>query len=134
MKQELASRADIELLVQTFYDKVKADPLIGPIFNDVAKVNWQAHLPVMYDFWENTIFFTGNYSGNPMQVHMQLNERFPLNESHFSRWIRLFLLTTDELFEGDKAELAKQRAYSIATMMRIKLAAMAPGVQPGRPE
>ncbi|MDE3248724.1 MAG: group III truncated hemoglobin [Bacteroidota bacterium] len=131
MKRELATRTDIELLVDSFYEKVKVDPLIGPIFNDVAKVNWPAHLPVMYDFWENTIFFTGNYLGNPMQVHVKLHEHFPLNANHFSRWIRLFLLTVDELFEGEKAELAKQRAHSIATMMQIKLAAAKPGIQPG---
>ena len=59
MKKDIRTRRDIERLVDRFYDKVKADDLLGPVFNDVARVNWEKHLPVMYDFWDNTIFFSG---------------------------------------------------------------------------
>ena len=121
MKKDVKTREDIELLVNTFYDKVKVDPVIGHIFTDVFKVNWQKHLPVMYDFWENTLFFTGSYTGNPMESHRRLHNVFPLNEEHFKRWVALFLSTVDELFEGEKALLAKQRALSIATVMKIKI-------------
>ena len=64
MKKDIKTREDIELLVISFYDKVKADDTIGYIFNDVAKVNWEKHLPVMFDFWENILFFTGGYLGS----------------------------------------------------------------------
>lgn len=121
MKKDIANRNDIILLVNSFYEKVKKDQVIGYIFNDVAKVNWEKHLPVMYDFWENVIFFTGAYTGNPMTAHKQLHQKTPLNAEHFQEWIKLFTQTVDELFEGDKAELTKQRAISIATVMQIKI-------------
>lgn len=121
MKKDIQTRDDIETLVTTFYDKVKADPVIGHIFTEVAKVNWEKHLPVMFDFWENTILFSGSYSGNPMAAHQRLHATFPLNPDHFKRWIALFTGTVDELYAGEKAELAKQRALSIATIMQVKL-------------
>ena len=121
MKKDIANRDDIILLINSFYEKVKKDQIIGYIFNDVAKVNWEKHLPVMYDFWENVIFFTGAYTGNPMTAHKQLHQKTPLNAEHFQEWIKLFTQTVDELFEGDKAELTKQRAISIATVMQIKI-------------
>lgn len=121
MKKDITKRRDIELLVDSFYERVKADPIIGHIFNDVAKVNWEKHLPVMYSFWENIIFQTGDYAGNPMSAHFKLHKIHPLEKPHFDRWKALFLETTDSLFSGDNAELAKQRALSIATVMEIKI-------------
>ena len=121
MKDDIKNRADVEQLVNTFYDKVKQDDIIGFIFNDVAKVNWEKHLPVMYDFWENIIFLTNKYIGNPMSVHMQLNERVHFTKEHFQRWIQLFTQTVDELFEGKKADLVKERAGSIAAIMEAKI-------------
>lgn len=121
MKRDIENRSDIELLINSFYDKVKRDDVIGFIFNDVAKVNWEQHLPVMYDFWENIIFLTGNYTGNPMTVHMHLNQITPFKKEHFERWLKLFISTVDELFAGKKAMLAKERAQSIATIMQAKI-------------
>ena len=121
MKQDIQNRVDIELLVRSFYDKVIIDDEIGYIFTDVVKVQWEKHLPVMYDFWENTLLFTGIYKGNPMLIHEHLHKRINLTEQHFARWNQLFMLTVDELFEGNKATLAKQRALSISTIMQIKI-------------
>ena len=121
MKKDIDSREDIVKLVNSFYDKVKMDPVIGYIFNDAVKVNWEKHLPVMYNFWENVIFFTGTYNGNPMIIHQHVNKVVPLHKEHFERWLKLFTETVDEFFEGEKAELAKQRALSIATVIQIKI-------------
>lgn len=121
MKRDISNRADIQQLVDTFYDKVRSDEVIGYLFNEVAQVNWPQHLPRMYDFWENIIFQTGSFKGNPMVPHMQLHEKSPLTKEHFARWQQLFFATVDELFAGEKAELAKQRALSIATMMQLKV-------------
>jgi hemoglobin len=121
MKKDISNRADIQQLVDTFYMKVRADETIGYLFNEVAQVNWEEHLPRMYDFWENILFQTGGFKGNPMGAHVQLHEKSPLTAEHFARWQHLFLATVDELFEGEKAELIKQRARSIATMMQIKV-------------
>ena len=121
MKNDINSRGDVERLVTKFYEKVIADPLIGPIFTEVVQVNWEKHLPVMFNFWENALFYTGNYSGNPMMSHQRLNEIFPLQEQHFNQWVLLFTETVDELFEGEKANLAKQKALSISMILRIKI-------------
>ncbi|MGG9971118.1 group III truncated hemoglobin [Ferruginibacter sp. SUN002] len=121
MKKDIETITDIQLLVNAFYEKVKADKTIGYIFNDVVKVNWEKHLPVMYNFWENTLFFTGTYEGNPMELHKQLHRLTPLTAAHFKEWTLLFTSTVDELFSGTKAELAKQRALSIATIMQVKI-------------
>jgi hemoglobin len=121
VKNDIASREDIEQLVTRFYEKVKADPEIGFIFNDIAKVNWEKHLPTMFNFWENTLFYTGSYSGNPMISHQKLHSIFPLTREHFARWLVLFIQTVDELFEGPTAQVAKQRASSISTIMRMKI-------------
>jgi hemoglobin len=121
MRNDIKSRADIELLINNFYEKVKTDPVIGYIFTDVVKVDWGKHLPVMYSFWENTLFYTGTYSGNPMIIHQRIHQIVHLNAQHFDQWTALFSSTVDNLFEGEKAELAKQRANSIVTVMKIKI-------------
>ena len=121
MKRKIEDRKDIEMLVDRFYEKVKTDKVIGFIFNDIVRVKWERHLPTMYDFWENTLFYTGNYNGNPMEMHTRLNKLVPLTPKHFERWTDLFTRTVDELFIGEKADLAKQRAVSIATVMQIKI-------------
>jgi hemoglobin len=121
MQPDIKNRDDIIALVNTFYEAVKRDDLIGPVFNERVKVNWEKHLPVMYDFWENIVFYTGGYSGNPMQVHKQMHEKFSLSAADFARWILLFTQTVNGLFEGENAELAKQRATSIATVMQMKI-------------
>jgi hemoglobin len=121
MKRDLENRADIEQLVNAFYDKVRADAVIGYIFNDIAKVNWEQHLPVMYDFWENIIFLRNTYLGNPMPVHADLSRRVPLTKDHFQRWIQLFSETADELFEGPRITLTKEKAAGIAAIMETKI-------------
>ena len=121
MKHDIENSKDVEQLINSFYDKVKQDDVIGFIFNDVAKVNWEKHLPVMYDFWESVIFSINTYSGNPMEVHMHLNRRVQLAKEHFERWLKLFTGTVDELFEGKNANIAKEKAISIATIMETKI-------------
>jgi hemoglobin len=121
MKKDIESKEDIHLLVNNFYEKVKADETIAYIFKDIAKVNWEKHLPVMYSFWENTLFYTGTYEGNPMELHKHLHRLMPLTTEHFKQWIKLFNNSVDELFEGKNASLAKQRAKSIATVMQVKI-------------
>jgi len=123
MKKDIQSIADIRVLIDHFYVRVVPDPMIGSIFTDTFKVNWEKHLPIMYSFWENTLFYTGNYTGNPMMIHRRIHELVQLTPEKFDRWVTLFCSTVDELFEGEKAELAKQRAESIATIMKIKILA-----------
>ena len=57
-----------------------------------------------------------------MKIHLDLNEKTPLQKHHFETWLKYFSETIDELFQGDVVLLAKQRARSVATVMQIKLA------------
>jgi len=122
MKSDIVSRKEIIIVVDDFYKKIKVDFTLGFIFNEVAHVNWEKHLPIMYDFWENTLFYTGSYSGNPVNLHTHLHHLTPLNNTHFDQWNKLFVETIDENFEGPNAELAKQRAISISLVLAQKIA------------
>jgi hemoglobin len=120
MNVDIKNKTDIETLINAFYKKIKSDSVIGYFFNDVAKVNWENHLPRMYDFWGNILFSTGNYNGNPMLKHKELHESSTMTQEHFKHWITLFKLTVDELFIGVKAEEIKERATNIALAMMHK--------------
>ena len=111
---------DIKKLVDAFYDKVNKDELLSPVFNDVAKVNWPHHLPTMYKFWEMLLLDGENYKGNPFQKHIPL----PVSSAHFQNWIKLFLETVDELFMGEKAEMARTKAKTIAQIFEIRMKQM----------
>ena len=104
-----------------FYSKVLKDDLIGFIFTEIAQISLEKHMPVMYDFWESTLLNASVYTGNPMQIHLSLDDKVLLTKDHFDRWLKLFKETVDQHFKGEKAELAKTRALSIATVMQIKL-------------
>lgn len=121
MKRKIENRGDIELLVNTFYDKVRIDKVIGPIFSDVAKVDWEHHLPKMYAFWASLLLGEQGFTGNPMQKHIDLSKLTSMTEVEFSQWLKLFTGTVDELFEGEKAEEAKIRAANIARLMLHKI-------------
>jgi len=121
MRGDLTSRADIEKLVDTFYTHVRADEWLGPIFGDVAHVDWSMHLPRMYAFWEAVLFSGGGFKGNPLAVHEALNQMRPLEAREFDRWVSLFHATVDALFTGAVADDAKQRASRIALVMQFHL-------------
>ncbi len=121
MKKDIETIEDIKQMIDSFYDKVKVDKVIGFIFNDVVRVNWEIHLPVMYKFWENSLFYTGSYEGNPLALHKHIHQLTALNALHFNQWVSLFNTTVDELFEGPISKLAKQRALSISTVLQIKI-------------
>ena len=122
-RADIASRADLERLVNGFYSAVRADTLLGPIFDDVARTDWGAHLPKMYDFWETVLFGTGSFRGNPLAVHLDLATRVPLTSREFDRWLALFERQVDAMFAGPTAEDTKRRARRIAAVMQHHLAA-----------
>jgi len=116
--KDITGRVEIELLVNTFYEKVNKNKGLSPMF---AEVHWETHLPVMYDFWENVMFHTGNYSGNPMVKHHMVHQKHPLTKEHFEMWLLLFEETVDDFFSGPNAILIKERARSIAIIMEMKI-------------
>jgi hemoglobin len=118
---DIESRADIENLMLAFYEKVKKDELIGFIFNDVAKTNWEHHIPLIVDFWESILLDTGSYRRNAMDIHYQLHRQSPFRAEFFERWLQLFKETLDAHFEGPRASLAWKRAKGIADLMKFRM-------------
>lgn len=120
MKQDISTRKDIELLIKEFYNKLLVDDVVGYLFTEVVELDLDEHLPRLVDFWEDQLLGTGNYSGNPMRVHLKLHQKEPLQKKHFERWLEHFNKTVDANFSGPKAHLSKERALSIATVIQIK--------------
>ena len=114
MKKDLENSKDIEALVNSFYNKVRQHETLGYIFNDIAHVDWDKHLPKMYRFWDMILFDKEGYQGQPLKPHLEVNLKHPLGSEHFGMWIGLFDATVDENFEGVKAEEIKLRAKNIA--------------------
>ena len=121
MKKDIASRDDLLLLITKFYDKLLTDDSISYLFTDIARIDLDHHLPVLVDFWDSVLFQSDTYRKNAMQPHLDLNQKSPLKDHHFETWLRYFTETVDELFEGETAFIAKERATSIATVMKIKV-------------
>ncbi|MDE3154311.1 MAG: group III truncated hemoglobin [Acidobacteriota bacterium] len=121
---DITSRRDIEQLVDTFYARVRQDGLVGPIFDEVAHVDWTVHLPKMYDFWESVLFGAATFKGNPLGVHLALARLTPLTAEAFDRWVGLFHASVDDLFIGPMAHEAKLRATRIAFTMRDHVGAV----------
>jgi hemoglobin len=119
--KRIENREDIELLVNTFYDEVRKNDILGFIFDDVAKVNWDSHLPKLYSFWSSILLGENSFRGNPMIVHIGLSKMTDMTEVQFNEWVKLFTKTVDSLFEGSKAEEAKIRASNIAQVMLSRI-------------
>jgi hemoglobin len=114
MKSDIQTRADLEKLISNFYDKVRRDDFLAPIF---ANVDWPHHTPIIVDFWSSLLLGDQSYKRNPFQKHVDL----AIASSHFSRWLELFHETIDENFEGAKAIEAKERSVNIAALFKHKL-------------
>ena len=121
MKRDISTRQDIELLLNSFYCRLMADERINYIFIDVAKLDIKTHIPVIADFWETVLLNKNVYQNNTMKIHLDLNKKTTITKEHFDVWLYHFNAAVDELFEGNTAELAKQRARSVATVMQIKM-------------
>lgn len=116
-KTDIRNDSDIRLLIDTFYAEVERDERLGYIFNEVASVDWKHHLPRMVDFWSHILFQTGRFNGRPFRKHMPL----PIVPSDFELWLGLFFRTVDDLFEGERADHAKETAAKIASAFLINM-------------
>ena len=121
MKKDIVNREDLLLLLTQFYNKLLADKSISYLFTDIARIDLPHHLDILVNFWDSILFQSDTYRKNAMQPHMILHQKSPLQKHHFETWLRYFNETVDDLFEGEKASIAKERALSIATVMQIKI-------------
>lgn len=118
MKKDLKKKKDIEKVVYEFYEKVKTDKLLSTFFEETIKINWGNHIPLMCSFWENVLLYTGDYEGNPLIKHREVNEMKATSKVHFDRWILLFENTVDAYFAGENADKMKSHARAIAMLMQ----------------
>lgn len=114
---DILTKDDIKMMVDTFYERVRGDATLGPVFNGKIEGRWDLHLEKMYGFWESILLQERSYYGNPFLKHIDL----PIDKMHFDRWESLFNGTVDDLFKGKKAEEAKWRARKMSEIFQIKL-------------
>jgi len=109
----------IRLLVNDFYTKIRTDPVIGKIFNDIIQDNWDKHLIRMQDFWSSLILNSKRYRGNPMEMHKKIPA---IDPKHFPIWLRYFQETLDETSDSPEViEFFMTRAERIATNFQLSL-------------
>lgn len=114
MKPELRiTETEIATLVEHFYAKVRQDPEIGPVFNEIV-TNWDAHLTLLKDFWSAVLLNTGRYKGNPLLSHF----RVAMEMRYLKRWLMLFAETANEVMPAAQAATVAQRAELIAMNMK----------------
>lgn len=112
--RDIENKQDIERIVNEFYDDVLQDGLLAPFFQ---RLDFDAHLPKMVHFWSFVLLDEPGYTTDVTQKHLHM----PLKKEHFDRWIALFNATIDRLHQGEKADLAKQRAFVVRWTVESKL-------------
>jgi len=110
------TEANIRELVYAFYDRVRADALLGPVFDAKLAGRWDDHLPKMCRFWSSLVLGTKTYQGNVQQVHQPLDGIEP---QHFSRWLYLFLDTVEKRFQPAAAVRFMEPALRIAQSLQL---------------
>lgn len=106
-------QADIERLVDRFYDRVQADPILGPIFNPAVH-DWAEHKRTLVSFWSSVALRAGTYRGNPMAAHRP----HPIHAGHFEHWLALWRQTADEVLDPAQAERFHDHASRIARSLQ----------------
>lgn len=117
---EVLDEAMIHAVVHGFYDEIRRDSLLGPIFNGaIAPEQWPHHLAKMCDFWSATLLRTSRYDGRPLPPHLAIPE---LGEEHFRRWLTLFQATVKRVCPPEVGALFLERALRIAHSFRLAIA------------
>ncbi len=111
---DLDNEEEIGELVQRFYADVAQDEILGHIFNDVAHVDWSAHIPKIKQFWAKFLLGIDGYEGNPLEAHAKINMLEPFTHQHFRRWLELFQETVDMGWSGPYAQEIKRKAVKVA--------------------
>lgn len=122
MKKHIENRADLILLVHTFYDRIRKDEELGPIFNSII-TDWEAHLEKITDFWEQHLFGVHKYHGDPIEAHNHVDETmdYSITAHNFGTWLYYWLNTLDELFEGKNVEVLKFKARKMQTVFFVNM-------------
>lgn len=116
-KKDILVFEDIQLLVNTFYTRVREDELLGPVFEERLSGRWEKHLDKMYSFWQTILLGQRSYQGSPLVPHLDM----PVDAAHFDRWVGIFHKTLEDLFDGEVADEARWRAERMAEMFAYKI-------------
>ena len=133
---DLDTRRRIHDLVVDFYREIVFDDLLGPVFEEVAEVDWTTHIPKLIDYWCRVLLRQPGYDGHVLDAHRQVHVIEPLRLEHFDRWYRLFVESVDRCAQGPVAEQAKTHAATMAAVLARRLLATGwtpDGTQPGGP-
>ena len=121
MNQDISSRHDLLIIVRDFYNLLFQSDELKDFFGDFKdKEALEQHLETLVDFWDNTLFYSGSYKRNAMKPHIELHRKHQLNSVHFKQWLDLLTRAIDKNFTGVNTETMKNRALSIATVMKLK--------------
>ena len=120
-RHDIETRDDCEALVRAFYGRALVDPIIGFLFTDVAQLDLAEHVPRITNFWETILLGSRSYGGGAFRPHVELHFKVRLTRGHFDRWLHLWAMTVDELFAGERAELAKSHAIRVAAAFESRL-------------
>ena len=112
--RDLDSPAEIAEMVRRFYQDVAQDDLLGPVFDEVAQVDWNEHLPKLTMFWSRALLGLHGYVGNPYRSHALINERSPFTPEHFDRWLQLFHDAVELGWIGPNVDRALELAHDVA--------------------
>jgi len=121
MSKDIDSRDDLLVIVRDFYNLLFQSKELKSFFEDFKDQEvLENHFITLVDFWDNTLFYSGSYKKNAMKPHIELHQKTPLHSVHFKEWLNLLTQAIDKNFKGLNAETMKNRALSIATVMKIK--------------
>jgi hemoglobin len=104
----------IERLVRAFYDRIRKDALLGPVFAEKI-TDWEPHLQQMFAFWSSLALMSGRYHGQPMRMHLPL----PVDGRHFDRWLELFEITARDICPPKAADHFIERARRVAESLEL---------------
>ena len=113
------SEEDLDRVVRAFYDRVRRDARLGPIFNNAID-DWEHHLRKLQAFWSSVMLWSGRYKGQPMAVH--IGQATHMTPAAFERWLQLWRETTDELLEPAAAAALQDKASRIAESLSLGIA------------
>jgi hemoglobin len=129
--QHAPTEAEIACLVDSFYARIRSDPVLGPVFHAAigeADEKWDAHLEKLRRFWSAVMLRSGAYHGDPFTAHLRLPGLTP---EMFERWLGLFEATCAEVLAPETAAAFGERAQRIARSLRMGLFERLPAIHAG---
>jgi hemoglobin len=98
--------------MSSFYEKAIEDQVLAPFFideigDDLASEDWSEHIELLADFWLAKILGQNTYYGSFVGAHVKMPR---LKRETFERWLELFSVTADEVYEAEIADLFKKKA------------------------